>query len=343
MLVKGDQHLALRWPETLMDRLAEPVRKRLWDALGMGQGAAQFPFDAQTLALQRPPSDVCDAVVRDLAHAGRELFTQLLMSHPNGADILKDVATTQDDTLQFFRLDPNLSFPWPLIYSHTVPRPGVDRGSVPVCYGHQDGAPCQCSGQTPGYCVRGFWGLRHVIEQRCPGQDTDSTAKGKIADSRPTPLTAAMPVVNNQWVTTMIERLRQNDASHASLPVQPVLDCLRVAEQRPALVVIVSHLKQAASSLGLPMPLLKPDDDSAPLLCVEDIGNEITNHQRWAMPRSLVLLLACGSGRDVIDHLFSGHRMGKAMQLTLTGLAAEGCLLGLAFTYLGSAEAYLPS
>jgi len=97
-------------------------------------------------------------------------------------------------------------------------------------------------------------------------------------------------------------------------------------------------------------------------------------------PRSLILLLACGVGgervdtgtsiaasflqlgavgvlatectiytgiaarmaRDLASALTRGDEVGEALRSTISQLAATGCPLGLAFTYLGPAEARLP-
>jgi len=382
MLVKDRKRVALQWTEASMKMHTESVRQTLFGALSTADKKSAFRFDLTTQKLLPPllAATSYDNSVRDLANAGSELFNQLFLRNGSARDLLKEVWETAGQTMQFVRNDPDYAFPWTLIYDYPIPK-ASDDSPLLVCNGQsQSGAACSCGDNPPGYCVRGFWGVRHIVEQLCKARQHLDGKPGKIATAPTVPTVCVIPFVTDPFVDGLISKIRglnQDHQIHNPLP-KMFPDSTRDIGSRPALVVFVGHMEEEVTNYGLRRPRLL--HAGKPVLTLADIVSEIRKYGEWDTPRSLILLMACGSAAsrvdtgtslaaallqlgavgilgaectvftgmasrvaaDVTRWLFQGSTMGDAMRKTVANLAAEGCPLGLAFTYLGSADAVLP-
>ncbi len=107
-----------------------------------------------------------DDTVRGLVKSGRDLWNMLFsQSGASTQTALTRVRRTAHGTVQFTRLAPAFSFPWSMMYDWSIPESEADFTGSRVCVGVVDGAPCGCTPQGPGLCVRGFWGIRLIIEE----------------------------------------------------------------------------------------------------------------------------------------------------------------------------------
>jgi len=378
MLVKDGKSVALQWTETSMKAHTESVRQTLFGALSTAAKKSAFQFDPTTQKLLPPllAANSYENAVRELADSGRALYVHLFLRNPSARGILKQVRESESQTLQLVRNDPDYAFPWALLYDYAIPE-ASDGSSVAVCNG---GATCSCGYNPPGYCVRGFWGVRHIVEQLCQAPPHLDGEPGKIATAPTVPTVSVIPCVTDLFVKGLIAKIHEIKTPYEihDPPPGKFLDSTRDKGKRPALVVFIGHMEEVTKSRRLSPRLVHAGNS---LLTLDDIVVEIDTNGEWDTPRSLILLMACGSAAsrvdtgtslaaallqlgavgilgaectvftgmasrvaaDVTRWLFQGSTMGDAMRMTVANLAAEGCPLGLAFTYLGSADAVLPT
>lgn len=377
----GQPPVSLAWTEGQMAKHTEAIRRALSEVTAIGAPTNPFPFASDTLELRPTTGTTFGNAVRKLAVAGASLYTQLFLRNRAARDLLKSLSQTGGQILQIARHDADYAFPWPLLYD--FPQPGDDT-STAVCTGRDsDGNPCRCGSQlSPDHwCLRGFWGFRHVVEQLCDGPAPLDGIPGRIADAAVVPAIGVVPAVTDRFVDSWLSKWQSHDLALIPANLQPpnFLSWIRDGARRPPLVVFIGHHLDNGHG-GIPDPRLALADGTT-VLSLHDVRDELQHHDEWAAPRSLVLLLACGSGtqrvdtgtslaaallqlgavgvlatecavrtgvasrlaRDLTTRLAAREKIGHALRESILQLATEGCPLGLAFTYLGSADAQLPS
>jgi len=250
--------------------------------------------------------------LRLLAQLGSEIRAKLAFGNPAHARALEAIAGRADATLQFVRHHGGRSFPWQTVYDYTLPTGPAfasatlclaDRPAVAAFDPNQVGCP-HCPGQDV-ICIEGFWLVRHRLEFLREQQDDDAAYP-------PRALQACAPA-SNPLVTLGIgtpsglsscfhKRLKDtldNALSCITPDDAPVAGMLWNEGRRPAVLVVLSHLYNSDPDLNLPTRLLafEPDRDGARISV-----DELAKHQgkgHWSDPcRPLVLLMACGSGRE---------------------------------------------
>lgn len=373
---------SVEWDGTFLARHVGVLRDVLFNALAPGKQNA-FSFDDQTFKVISSAPNAFDDSVRQMAKAGANLLNQLL--NMNGGAIvplLRQVRQTAGRVVQVALHQATYTLPWGLIYDYKWP---TEKAGVPlsVCRGvDMNGKPCNCTpDEGTGICLRGFWGFRHVIEQLVGTQAPLDDVPGKIAGSPTAPTMGFIRTIDDDWVGTLSSEFKK--APYAPSVVEyPVpkrfLELLRKKDERPALVLYVGH-QAMSESPNAPEPYLLAEDDT-PLLQLSDFTEEWMSNEGWSTPRSLVMMMGCGTGtsrvdtgislsgallnlgavgvlgtectvytdivsrmaRDLSQELLQGENMGEAMQHCVWRLAQEGCPMGLVFTYLGPAEAGLP-
>src|SRR4029453_11903996 len=87
------------------------------------------------------------------------------------------------ETIQVVRRHPEFAFPLAVLYDWALPASADAIDKAPVCTGATgDGTPCRCDARAAtSVCVRGFWGVRHVIEEFVREQD----AQDHVSDVAP--------------------------------------------------------------------------------------------------------------------------------------------------------------
>jgi len=379
-LKRNDEKAEISWTEGQMSRYTEDVRKELAAHMGV------FQFDSDTLESSSNPGSQASAFL-GFATRGAALHVQMVSRNPFARRLLENLKNEDGTTLQIIRHDPAYAFPWPLVYDFKLP--ANSPGSAPViCYGRKsDGTRCDCHLADPaeGLCLRGFWGTRMVIEQLYGDVPPLDDVIGRIAGHTTNPAGQVVVALQGDahldtWAKSLAT---QHPDLHLQTPVpEALLKWLQPDDQRPALVIVISHHFNQGTE-DLPMPeMLGPDDKS--FLNLDDFTSMLPIPPApapWEKgPRSLILLLACGVGgervdtgtsiaasflqlgavgvlatectiytgiaarmaRDLASALTRGDEVGEALRSTISQLAATGCPLGLAFTYLGPAEARLP-
>lgn len=380
LMIRGEgKPISLQWSETQLGGYTEGLRTALF-ATFADQNGSTFTFD-QSLRLIKNSQPSSDDTIRSLAKAGAAVYEQLKGGNNSLRSLLDSIQSVSQKTLQIVLTDVRYVMPWALLYDYDVPRSEVAK-ALPVCRGTSaDGKPCNCQATGDRYCLRGFWGLRHVLELLTKGPTPlDSNEPGRIALGPTDPAVGVVSTVTDSFVRTWVDDLKGAPGTPVAEYGDPeeLLPLLRNSATRPALVVIVCHHRNAGTN-KIPIPELLRSNKEL-LLGLGDVSKELRGKHNWDAPRAVVLLMACASGiarvdtgidlpaalmelgaggvvgtectvytpmvarigRDIVRHLRNKESMGTAMREAVWSLAQEGCLAGLAFKYIGRSEVKLP-
>jgi hypothetical protein len=337
----------------------------------------------EVLPGQLPGNDVAQTF-RDLAKQGRGLYDSVFRKADETPlrPALVEVAEGSDKKLQIIRFDDSFVFPWVILYDRPLPVKIVGQPEPPVCLGvnaDASGKPVQCShtADTPAYCVRGFWGVRHYVEEMI-GKGTNmkpsiaktaSNAVRIVADTTLSPSTTLITNLNTSLGGTQV----------AAGPLDPdqLLDLLWAnPPKRPSILILLGHLAKT--------PILGEPDDARIVLVPkskwllrQEIAKRYTKDPAgWRQPRSIVLLMACesaatevttvndfvtawnaagagaivgtecvvGAGlaaslaESVTTELWHGGTLGEAMTSFRRGEVTRGNPLGLVFHAIGDVD-----
>lgn len=314
---------SVQWHGGSLDKRLMAARRELLEALEPN-GTSPFAFNTETLACEPQDVEAFAIAVRRLAKAGASLCNQLaLMSSAEVVDIFEAVQESSNKTIQVVLLDPTYSLPWGLLYDYRLDEDALE--TMPVCKGLGDsGQPCQCQPEAgTTICLRGFWGFRHRIEQLCGGHDSNPTEAKVIADQPTSPPIAFMQGIDDVFTGRLEKALRVATPAlqHVATPSR-FLQHYGNAASRPSVIVIVAHLEQADLDDAATARLVNADNST--LLSVNELGSEYRSRKRhWAQPRSLVLLMACGSGQQSPG---TGVGLsGALVRLRATGVLGTEC------------------
>ena len=381
MVKDGPKAEAVRLPESQMALHVKRVREVLAEAV-VKNGQGRFLFDPLSMKLVNPDPALFDDTIRRLARAGSNLYGQLLLKSDAVADMLSGIANSAETkTIQVVMADTAFAVPWSALYDYRIPK-AADDSQLAVCHGMKaNGDACDCFKKPVGFCMRGLWGYRNVIEQLADTPTDADGEIGKIADAPTTPTVGLLRTVADPWADGLSALLSASKGVTVTdfLPAEGMMAMLGVDNSRPAVLVYVGHQINKGTDEAPEPRLVRPPDDF-PVLELNDLTFEIREKKNWKVPRSLVLLLACDSGttrvdtgvgfagamlklgaigvvgtecsvytslvakyaNELVSRLASDMPMGKAIHETNWAIAEQGCPLSLAFTYLGTIEARLP-
>jgi hypothetical protein len=371
-LADGTTSAAVQWSEGQLSTYTREVRETLYDVL-TSAGKSRFDFDPVSLQLVKSAADaIFDGVVRQLAEKGGALYGQLRAKSFQTPleSLLKTVQQRSDEIVQIVLHDPNFAFPWAVMYDYFRPEAPEDK-QAKVCRGFSpSGAPCDCLTAGKRYCLRGFWGFRLILEQRSQARQPPPTRVGGGTAAT----LGYMQAVQDTFVDNLVKALQGiSGIQTKEYPdTTPLLDNFRT--DRPGLIAFIGHQRNNGTDALPDYELLSSQ--------AQAVLNEqrFFVENDWQLPNSLVLLLACNTGtarvdtgtslataflrlgaigvlatecsvhtpmiaafaRDLIERLMRGDKIGQAMHHTSLALGQQGCPMGLAFTYLGLAEAQLP-
>ena len=296
------------------------VRELLKNAVSPGGEDLHFEFDPESLRLAEPNDEVFNRTIWGLAKVGEELYNEMLTSNGSAASrkVLDLVRTSKEETLQLAMLHQGQAlFPWPLLYDWDL---GDDPESV--CRGDD----CQCDTKPKGVCVKGFWGVRHRVEQMAT-QYTSADGAPVIATTPQKVRAALMPVLNTEWVKGGMVLLREllADKFHEWPADQMLLENLRQSEQRPEIMAVMCH-GRLQNGLVLAETVLLTADQKRELVNTKLIAQELKDpNHAWDKPHSLLLLLACGSGVARLDTATALTR--KFLTLGAGGVVGTECIV----------------
>lgn len=377
LMVNNDGNAqAVHWKETALARAAGDIRRQLLQAMESSAGQPRFLLDVKTLMLQSNDDLASEDSLRALAEAGSALWNKLF-NIPGGEPLRRLLDTVRSGAglpIQIQLLDPDYALPWQVMYDYPVPTKAAERAR-PVCRGQaNDRSPCQCVSAGDRYCIRGFWGMRHVIEQLV---DAPATSE----ESPPVLGRRSLGVGLFQgFDSAYFKDWPQGLAKDASVAVSvrdadaELLGQLADSPSRPPVVLVVAHHENQGSD-DLPRPHVLARSAAAGSILSEGSFSR-AGVLPWPPPRTLVLLLACGSGqtrvdtgaslaslllrhgaigvvctectvyasliarfaRDFLKKFAAGRPVGEAVREINHELAVEGCPLGLVYSYLGRTQ-----
>jgi hypothetical protein len=274
-----------------------------------------------------PPDDeerrAFDAVIRDLAELGRELYRFIFDNSPSDMKKqLRQVSKVSDEIIQITRHDPAFAFPWPAIYDFPLPKKVVAAPPARVCLGTplldpQHAAPgrgCPHNPDEEVYCVEGFWGIRHRLEQLIAQGDALRDAVGQIQRLPDRPGVCLATGVADPSATALTNLLQQTLEEDLCIlrTQQEFIERLWQPENRPAVFILLSHL-ELSNKPGEPegpRMLLSPHAAGVAAIPLDawlqpgDITDQTIERGEWEeQPRTLVMLMACNGAASDVDTL----------------------------------------
>lgn len=239
-----------------------------------------------------------EEAVRNLADIGYELGQALFQRTPRSiSESLRELSRSQDETIQIVRLDQEYAFPWPIVYDWEKP-PVIEGGKkAPVCAGRASNGHGSCSHkpQDGVYCVRGFWGYRHSIEEFLSTNDREDAVERVEAAGNEPGVVLAIGTSDDHTARLAADLAKEAGGSIAELGSSDgLLDALWRTDGRPAVCVVVGHLRTKRRR-GEPIEPRILTGTSEEFLLASDITKRDRSLGPWAQPRTLILLLACDS------------------------------------------------
>jgi hypothetical protein len=211
---------------------------------------------------------------------------------------LRAIRGSSGETVQIVRLDLGYAFPWSLLYDFPLPQ-AVTGGPPPdVCV---DPA-CGHGIDAPAYCVRGFWGVRHVIEEiLARGERNDSEPVVPPGPGRGVALSLGLDDDFGRRIASEVSAFAGPLAAVAS-GKQALLDTLWDDARRPAQLILYSHLETRPIEGEPAGPRLVFEGDGS-FLSPGDVSDRWQrpraqhggDFEPWAPPRPVVFLMACHS------------------------------------------------
>ncbi|HEX8188653.1 MAG TPA: hypothetical protein VF586_09890, partial [Pyrinomonadaceae bacterium] len=327
---KGAQPLSL--PPDLVDEQLELFRGILKDATADADGYARFSTDAGP---GDKPSPYFEVVVRRLADLGNELHRRIFKEMPEQLrEDMRGLAATADETIQVIRYGMNYAFPWNVLYDFRLPDPDEDAPPPPVCLGVKEApagaappgpAPLACGhGPDDGvYCVWGFWGLRHRVEELVALGDSLSNVKPYVERSPRGPAAAVMVGTPDDHTARMVKDLRDmlGDDLVVLTEEDDLLKFLWTPEKRPAVLIVLGHMQTTPR----PARIQLASGPKQRWLSAKNLDDQLFRGKEWKQqPNSLVLLMACSSGATemttVNDFISAWTSVGAA------GIVGTECL-----------------
>ncbi|WP_324651586.1 hypothetical protein [Georgenia sp. H159] len=232
--------------------------------------------------------------VRELAAWGSELYWAVFNQLDEEAKAaLTSVSREVDLPVQVVRAHLNAAVPWALVYDWDLPEDWPDGSPPDTCLGTDaQGGRCGHGPDSGVICVRGFWGLRHQLEELLSDPagshppPIDVTAGGAV-------LALGVDDDNTTGLASDLEQLLL-PGKVRRLGVADRFLTEVFAPQHPGVVVVLGHFERTTPAAG-------PAVDSIALgtaerlLSPKPLSQSARRAGGWRAPRPLVLLLACGS------------------------------------------------
>ncbi len=323
-------------------------------------------------------------VTRQLIKAGTELRWVLYnRATRETLEVLRSLAAGSDKTIQLIRHDPAAVFPWPIFYDYRLPNLNYGDPEPAICLGVENrdtvtaeklpDKQCKHGPKNAGYCIYGFWGIRHEVEQllELPGAPRD-TITDIMPGSKPFVrlATAATDTYTEDLKTSLTKTM--DTAFTAADPGSDLIDLLWDDKQRPSILIVLGHMAEGnvvGEPEGLRMQL-----PGKKWFLAKDVIDRLLDDDPWKQPNTLVLLMACSSGatelitlnnflmslttaratavigteclvrsslvarftEEVMSDLWEKKRLGEAMKLFNRRLVSNGNPLAFVFNCLGN-------
>lgn len=202
-----------------------------------------------------------------------------------------------DQRVQVARLDFNYVFPWAALYDYDIP---TDKARAPVCLGYSsDGGECGHKCDCDVYCVRGFWGVRHQIEE-CLDHLSPGFPIAQPPGVAPVRILADRTMRSSTDLETNLKSdLGPNKIEYGPVNETEIVELLwKEPPYRPAVLIVLGHMQEADERILLKDANQNPTVGffSRPTLAKRNRKSKVA----WGQPRPIVLLMACESGATSI-------------------------------------------
>jgi hypothetical protein len=287
-----DEVVEFSLPQKLLDEQTKEFRQLLEDATSTPAGKAKFETYPRAGA---STSSEFHRHVAAFARFGQKLHDALYLRRKL-RPALRELAQSKGKPIQIIRFDPNFVLPWVAIYDFELP-PDVVGAPVPkVCQGTKivggKTVPCGHTCDDGVFCINGFWGVRHIVEELIGEGGDDTDAVEKIERVRSEGAIRVAVDMYEKHIEDMHQRLtRELGASYAPVTRRDVLlDLLWNEEERPVLLVVLGHLETKVIN-GEPYGprIVLPDGT---WLTSSEIMKRVKKRE-WEQPNTLVLLMGC--------------------------------------------------
>jgi len=260
---------------------------------------------------QLPATDF-DAQIKALAQTGHDLWGKFYDDRCDRLQQkLNEVIAATTGIIQVLRLEPDFAFPWGMLYDWTLPETAADLDAAAVCRGGSAKQVCSCNPKVPGVCVRGFWGIRLIVEELVRQEDADEYME-TVAGAPGAPAVVCTVGVKGEdlWAQGMVNTLagKLGSARFEDLVAkQSLLDRMWDPKCRPAVLLVVGHLTNSPVAD-------EPDHPRIYVRCIERFldtdrlrrAKQEHGTRRWDSPyRPIVLLLGCDTGRSGLGEVHS--------------------------------------
>jgi hypothetical protein len=255
-------------------------------------------------------STPAEDALRKLAIAGHKLVIDLdpRLGRDNVAkSLFRGLAGEDDKVIQVVRADVHQAIPWALLYDWHVPD---DIDSAAVCWGTSGLSQCTHVDRKDldVVCARGFWGVRHRIEELVGSRDEPALTIKVPSTGLTIDLARGLP--NNTYIDDLVTSLQGRATVSPITSTESLLDRLWDTG-RASVCAVVGHLNAdheiecGTSDVGI-------DPDS--------ITEYARDNDDLDAPNPLVCLFVCESGQ-VTPELVASH----ALALTSAGIAGLVC------------------
>ncbi|MEO5740046.1 MAG: hypothetical protein ABIS29_05580 [Vicinamibacterales bacterium] len=244
------------------------------------------------------PLDVA-TTIRTLAEWGNRLYSAFFDRVALPGSVLRKelvrLLSGPTESIQIVRFRYEDVFLWTLLYDWDLPA----NRSADVCLGWKrdaGGNPVECGHTSCSglFCVRGFWGVRHRVEERIDEPGGGVSTITAAANGRPVRVVAdtALPGAATLAVD-LAGALGAANVDTGPGVITDLLDLLFDKDKRPTLLIILGHHDQ---QFGTP-PTARIQLDGTPTWLSEDDlrSRAKRSADAWEQPRSLVLLMGCDS------------------------------------------------
>jgi CHAT domain len=261
--------------------------------------------------------------LRALARQGSNLYDAFYTKSNADLNALK---VSEGRVIQIMRYAPEFAFPWAVLYDYDPP----PNDKAPVCPGFEwdaAGKSSRCAhGPSEGnvFCAKGFWGLRHVIEELVADpRGANAVLTVNCQAGAPAVQVAANLQIpaTKQLVTSLGQQIAPHSVQEGPADDTQLIDLLwNTPAQRAPILIILAHLEDGPATF-----LPEPDqprivlEDGTRWLTVNQLSKQYQKVARalWAQPRSVVLLMVCHSAIGA-----SGTVNNFAHTLSLAGALA---------------------
>ncbi|WP_432842746.1 hypothetical protein [Dactylosporangium sp. CA-092794] len=265
-------------------------------------------------ALVDRPLDPAAALWR-LARRGRALRQRLFLGADGPAQLaVSRLAESADQSIQIIRAQPDRAVPWSLVYDWPLPREIAGRRPPEVCLGR-----CDHTAADGRACVRGFWGIRHRVEELLAEPTQDDQAD-RVAAADPAALVAlGVPDADSGGLVPLLTAALAPRHVLALDDTESLLDWL-FRTDRPGVFAILGH-HETRDIIGEPVGSRITLNSRDGWLLDDEITDRRLSAPAQPLPLALVLLLSCGSvavGPTELTHFLSALAAARAAAIVGT-------------------------